>query len=266
MPTPHDIIQDWEHGVISFFIISAAVVVFYAFLVVIDQHHRMKPPKRKIFVAGCAFICIVALWTVLALASHFVNFMTAVTGHLNQQIEDMRTAAISRENRGLIAGVLVATPAVSTNGVLTTNSTITLQSISSSPENRTVEPGSGLIFVLRVVNSGAPTTAWDFRAYIILPGPDEQKMDASIPSILIPTADTLPSIPTVAGLFQPDAKNFLLNGLAFTPLATGAAQNYWLVVHVNGLHDIPTGTKYVITFHDVYGRTVKVEHTWVPNQ
>jgi hypothetical protein len=259
-----DIIQDWERGLISFFIVSAAVVVFYVFLVVIDQHHRMKPPKRKVFAAGCAFMVFMALWMCLASASHFIGMMMSVTKHFNQQVEDMRTAAIGRENRGLSAGVIGITPiknVTSTNPNPNINFT-TLQGVVDSVQKKTIESGTEFAVAIRIANAGPPTTAWNYRAYIILPGQDSKEIDAIIPGLLLEKAG---DISTAFGRVKATKENFMIDALSSTPLATGAAGIYWMEIHINGIKEVPLGTHVVITFTDVFDRVTKVDYIWAQN-
>jgi hypothetical protein len=191
------------------------------------------------------------------------SMMTSATRHLNQQVEDMRIAAVGRENRGVEAGVFFAGKSVS---VFMTNvdfSTATSQGMSLTPENKTMQSGADMIFVLRVSNSGAPTTLWNYKAYINLIGQDgkEHEMDASIPSTIIRTNNV---IMTLVGPITLTKENFLLDALSFDPMQTGAAGNYWLTIHINGMAEIPTGTHVIITFNDVLGRETKIEHVWMP--
>lgn len=255
MPNIQDILQDWKLGVWSFLIISAGVVVFWGLLSLFNQQRLMQPPKARIVIAGCAFIGFIFFW-----------FFLTELARVSSELKDIHATAIERENRGLRAEILLAGPVVGTNAPPSTNTTVTLQGISSSPQNRTMETGIDMAFVLRIANSGAPTTAWAFKAYIILP--DGKEMDAGIPSIVIPLDKDkeIATLSTVVGPYRLTGSRFILDALAFTPLETGAANNYWLMVHVNGLHEVPSGTKFIITFDDVYGRETKVQDLWIPGQ
>jgi hypothetical protein len=256
MPTITDVLDNFKIGAYSFIIIAAGAVILWGALYVFNQHHRMNPPKTRIIIAGCAFIAFLFVWFVLSGISW-----------LGHQISDMRTAAVGRQNRGLGADIIQASPIHSVNliaGAPTNGEVGTLQGVISSPENRTLQSGIDMSFVLHVYNSGEPTTAWGFNSYIVLP--DGKEMDASIPSVLVEPDKDLGIIPTSVGNYKLSGDKFLLNALAFTPMATGAAGDYWLTVHVNGLSEVQSGTLFVITFKDVFNRTTTIQDRWIPNQ
>jgi hypothetical protein len=71
-------------------------------------------------------------------------------------------------------------------------------------------------------------------------------------------------IPTVVGPMPQTKQNFLMTGLSTEPLANGAAGNYWVEIHVNGLSELPAGTHIFITFHDVYNRYTTNDYMWEP--
>ena len=104
---------------------------------------------------------------------------------------------------------------------------------------------------------------FNYKSYIILIGQDgkEHEMDASIPSVVTKTNE---SVMTIVGPVNITKGNFLIDALSFTPLASGAAGNYWLLVHVNGINEIPTGTHIVISFTDVFERETKIDYIWTP--
>ncbi|HUA68867.1 MAG TPA: hypothetical protein VMA13_10005, partial [Candidatus Saccharimonadales bacterium] len=117
--------------------------------------------------------------------------------------------------------------------------------------------GINMLFVMRVSNSGAPTTAWNWRAYVVLPGGGV--MDAQIPSVM-----GLPQTPLVTafGPYTPKLEDHLIGALSSSPLPSGGGKEGWIVVHVDNLSRVQNGTHFVITFEDVYGRETKVDHLW----
>jgi hypothetical protein len=249
MPNFKDIFaNDWL-GFWSFVIIAAGIVLFWGLLFIFNQHHRMKPPKARIIIAGGAFIAFVLLW-----------FFLTGFARICHELNDVRSASVRRENFGLEAGVISAYPVKETGTATNYDaSEITAQSMTLSPENRKLQSGIDIGEVLHIANAGDPTTIWDCQTYIILPGGKE--MDASMPSLLVTTNQTVPS---VIGLIKITKENFLLNALSTTPLATGAAGNYWIEIHVNGINEIPAGTHVFVTFHDVYNRPTVIDYMWEP--
>ena len=252
MPNIQDIIQNWKLGVWSFLIIAAAIVVFWGFMVLFNQQHRMKPPKARTIMGGCGLLGFLFCW-------FFLTELARVGGEIN----DMHNAAVQRENRGLSADILFAGPtAVMGTNVGTNIYTSKIQGMSSGPTTTSVLNGADVLFVLHIANAGAPTTAWGFRADII--PPSGEKMPAMIPSLTIPDGGQVPLIPTATGGYRTEPDNYLLDSLSFTPLQTGAANNYWLLIHINGITKIESGTVIIITFQDVYGRTVTIQDKWIP--
>jgi hypothetical protein len=252
MPKIQDILQNWMLGFWSFLIIAAVIVTFWGLLYLFNQHHRMKPPRARIVIAGCGFIGIIFLW-----------FFLTVLAHFSAELRDMHNASVGRENRGILAGILCAAKSIPqpppTNYDI---SSVTSAGMSLSAENKTYGSGADAMFVLRVCNSGPPTTLWDFKSHVILSeqGGGEREIDAIIPSMIIPKTNN--ALQTIIGPYVPTKENFLLDALSQRPLETGAAGNYWLLVHINGINEIPIGTHVIITFHDAYGRETKIDHMW----
>lgn len=224
----------------------------------IDRHAIMKPEKRKYFYGGLVFISMLCFAMVLFLC----DMMTSVTKHLNAQIEDIRTSATQRENRGLEVGLfstgLVKPTAPATNYDV---ADLTEQSMPLSPQNRSMQSGVDVAVILHISNAGEPTTIWNCQTYAILPGGKE--IDATIPEVVVSTNQ---SVPTLIGMVQLNKTNFLLDALSTTPLATGASGIYWVAVHINGISEIPAGTHIYITFDDAYNRKTKVDYMWEPGQ
>jgi hypothetical protein len=176
---------------------------------------------------------------------------------VDNELAAIRTETLELSKRGLKADVLAAsgiTPTIQTNST----SLATVGGAPYSPLNRTIESGINMAFVLRVSNSGRPTTAWGWRASIVLP--DGKEIPAIIPQCTLPTNSG--AFPTVIGPVILTKENNMLEALSFNPLATGAGEVVWLVVHVNGLEKPPEGSHFIITFEDVYGRQTKIDHPW----
>ena len=222
-----------------------------------DRHHVMKAPKKKYFFVGISLIVGIVFGVTLI----FCGMMTSVARHLNRQVEDMRTAAVGRENRGLIAGILCIAKINSLEDTNVVYNEPTSQGLYSSPQNKTIETGSDFCVVVRISNQGAASSLWNYKAYIVLPGGKE--IDASIPSLKIPKSSNV--IPTLFGPYKCAKENFLLDALSFSPMESGASGNYWLLIHVNGITEVPSGTHFIISFTDVFVRETRIDYIWISN-
>lgn len=238
--------------------IAFSAVVFGA-LWVFDKHNAMNPKKKKYFFIGLSLLATLFIGTAFTLCA----FMSSAAKHFDQQTEDMRMAAIGRENRGITAGVIACSKSVQEISTNYDASLVTGSGISSAPANRTMQSGAEAVFVLRISNSGMPTTLWNYKAYINIHGQDgkDHEMDASIPSIVAKTNNVMQ---TIVGPINLTKEDFLLDALSFKPIETGAAGYYWLVIHINGIPEIPVGTHVFISFTDALGREIKVDYPWTP--
>lgn len=245
--------QNWVIWIIALIFGIAIAAIAFGALWIFDKHNAMNPKKRKYFFIGISLLSALFIGT----AAIICGVLTSVTNHFDQQTEDMRTAAIGRENRGIQAGILNISKIVilsNTNG--TDFSQATSQGIPNSLENRTIETGADLGVIIRVSNAGEPTTLWDYKCIIILPGQNGRQIDAMIPSVIMSNQ----VIPTIVGPIKMTKENFLLDALSSNPLPTGAAGCYWLDIHVNGLHEVPLESHIIISFHDVIGRETKIDY------
>jgi hypothetical protein len=184
--------------------------------------------------------------------------------HFNSQIEDIRNSSSQKGDfeAGVLAALQVGTSEPIINNVEGT--------MSGEGGAAGTESGINMLFIIRVVNKGAPTTAWNWKASVTLPGGG--KMDAQIPSIAHfgsgsgDTSSPMPPLPTAYGPYKLKMEDNLLGALASSPLASGAGKQGWVVVHVNGLTEPPTGATFTISFEDVFGRQTKVEDLWQPGK
>jgi len=71
---------------------------------------------------------------------------------------------------------------------------------------------------------------------------------------------------TAVGPYKLEGDKYLLNALASTPLETGAAGNFWMEIHINGLNEVPLGSLIIISFEDVYGHVITIQDNWTPSQ
>lgn len=115
-----------------------------------------------------------------------------------------------------------------------------------------------LLVIAKVDNAGPPSTAWDWKAHVELPG--GAKMTAGIPAVSILT-NSLP-IPTIIGEYQPRNENNLLQLLALTQLEQGGSKIGWLMIHLPDITELPTNSMIHISFANVFGRETKAAHFW----
>jgi predicted outer membrane lipoprotein len=131
------IFQNGTSWILGLLLATIFYFALFGALWLFDKHSIMKAPKKKYFFVGISLLFAVFFGLVFI----FCGMMTSVTRHLNRQVEDMRIAAIGRESRGLIAGVLSAGPITTTNKMPSTNAISTLQGMPTSQINRTMESG-----------------------------------------------------------------------------------------------------------------------------
>lgn len=246
MPTFTDIIQNYVMAIYSVVISAVFLVIIYGLLWILNRHTIMTPPKRRIFFIGGFAISFLVVWICLSVIARF-----------DQQIEDIRNGSMQKGD--LRAGILAALPL----GKSEPSTNIIEGTMSSAGGNAAAaQSGINMLFIIRVVNLGAPTTAWNWKASIILKGGGT--MDAQIPSIAhFGDASTpLPPLPTAYGPYTLKMDDNLLGALSSSPLVSGAAKQGWIVVHVNNLTEPPEGATFIITFEDVFGRQTKIEDVW----
>jgi hypothetical protein len=196
------LLQNWGLEVLAVIIGVLFYCGLWFSLFLFGRHDVTTAPKKKHFFIGISFLVTVFFGLVLILDS----MMSSVARHLNQQVEDMRIAAVGRENRGLYGDIVLAGPGASNNNpkYAPTNYTATLQGMPSSPLNSTLQSGVDMDFVLHIYNSGPPTIVWNFKSYIILPDSNGKQVDAIIPSLLISkNSKEIATIDTPVGPYQP---------------------------------------------------------------
>ena len=219
----------------------------YGFLYVLGKHTVIAKEKRKYF---------------FLLASIVLFFSITMYERMDRQLEDIRSGA--SHPGGLHAGVIWVGRIDDsqfkyiTNAIPSTNDVFTMSSISTSPGNAQIGKGVNYVVILRVDNSGEQSVAWGWKASLVLPG--GSKLSGFIPSV----GGVDGTVPTVIGPIRMRLENNLLQSLSESPLARGTAKVGWLPIHFNGLNELPNGSVIQITFIDVFGHEVKVEHVWGP--
>jgi len=171
---------------------------------------------------------------------------------------------VQKQQGGLHAGVIwVGRLADSqimeiTNSIPSTNVTVTMSGISTGPGNAQIGKGVNYLVILRVDNSGEQSVAWGWKASLVMPG--GSKLSGFIPSV----GGVDGTVATVIGPVRMRLENNLLQSLSESPLARGTARVGWLPIHFNNLNELPQGTVIQITFTDVFGHEVRIEHVWGP--
>jgi hypothetical protein len=165
-----------------------------------------------------------------------------------------------KESDGFKASIILAAP-VPPGIVKTVTDATNASAATFSSENAGSTKAAGginMLFIVRVVNPGAPSVAWNWKASVTMPG--GTTLDATIPSI----SGMNGTIPTLVGPYNANMENNLLQRLSTRRLETGDGTIGWFLVHVNGLDSPPEGAHFVISFSDVFGHETKVDDHWIP--
>jgi hypothetical protein len=157
-----------------------------------------------------------------------------------------------------VLGVVPIPPShvqASTNiSALATNAVATMSGIGT---NKLEEGGINLIVILRVSNSGQPSTAWNWR--VDLKAPNGNVFSAVIPSV----ASIAGNFTTKIGLVHIGLENNLLSMFNETSLPTGTAKVGWIPLHINGLNSIEDNSELLIVFDDAFRNPVVKRHRYV---
>ncbi len=174
---------------------------------------------------------------------------------------DILDHAPESKHIGFQASVLGAGPSAEGRAILVTNLSEFPKSGAGGASNSTPPDANGFSFqmVLRVVNAGESSVAWNWKAYIILPN-SKEKIEALIPFYV--SCDG--TMTTPFGPIQITTENNLVQSLVTTELPRGRAAIGWVGLHVNGIKSVPWGTRFVITFEDAFKHETRVEHVWDP--
>lgn len=124
------------------------------------------------------------------------------------------------------------------------------------------EKGVNLFVILKIDNIGPPSTAWSWKARIVIPGGTE--IAAAIPGVLISSNST--PIGTLIGPYFPKMEDNLVSSMALTQLAQGGSKIGWLLLHIGGITQIPENSRICISFQNVFGKETKIEHPWEPGK
>jgi len=206
---------------------------------------RVIRPKRKVFWIAGFFTAFLA-----------VDLLVESARHFNSQMEDIRNA--TPRHGGFRAGLISAFKINNPMQPSTNQITVTMSGI--GPQNANIDQnGANFGFILRIENSGQPSVAWNWKVSIYLPS--GQQMDAAIPSLAV---DSSGPIATIIGPYYLKMEDNLIQSLATSPLPTGAGKIGWMIIHMNGINEIPIGSRFILTFDDVFGRQTKIEHVWAP--
>jgi hypothetical protein len=127
-----------------------------------------------------------------------------------------------------------------------------------APENWKQEKGIDMLFILRVVNPGPPSVAWNWSASVLLPGGTTYR--GTIPAL--GSFGIAENIPTIIGPFSATTQNNLIKTMTDRPLESGGNVIGWIIVHVNGLNSPPIGARFDISFEDVFGNKTTVSDVW----
>ena len=205
----------------------------------------MTPPKRKVFWIAGFFVAFLVVDVLVESARHF-----------NGQMEDIRTAnpRHGRFRAGFLSAFKINNPIQSSTNQIT----VTMSGV--GPQNAKIDQnGANFGLILRIENSGQPSVAWNWKVSIYLPS--GQQMEAAIPSVAVESAGP---IATIIGPYYLKMEDNLIQSLATSPLPTGAGKIGWMIIHMNGINEIPIGSRFILTFDDVFGRQTKIEHEWGP--
>jgi hypothetical protein len=146
------------------------------------------------------------------------------------------------------------------SGPVVTSTNVSLATISSENAGLTkIGSGISILFIVRIVNTGPDTTAWNWKAGVAIPG--GSTLEGTIPSVS-ELADVI--LPTVIGPYKPTKDNNLLQVLSTHPLKTGDTITGWLVMHVNGLDSTPNDCHFIVSFEDNFGRQIQIDDHWQP--
>jgi hypothetical protein len=117
------------------------------------------------------------------------------------------------------------------------------------------------MMVLRVVNAGEPSVAWNWRAWYVLPNKKE-RIPAKIPNVANISGDI--PVYTPFGPLRMAVENNLVQSLVTTELPRGQAVIGWVPIHIAGIAAVPWGTRFIVSFEDAFKHETTVEQTWDP--
>jgi hypothetical protein len=170
---------------------------------------------------------------------------------------------VGRQNLGFQAMLLGAgqTYMVQSNDILTNASQLPSNTIGAATPTAPDADGFNLEMILRIVNAGETSVAWNWRAFYVLPGSKEQ-----VPT-LIPSYFAISSpgpVMTPFGALHVTSENNLVQSLVTTSLPRGQAVVGWVIIHVNGIKTLPWGTRFILTFEDAFRQETRVDYVWQP--
>jgi hypothetical protein len=157
------------------------------------------------------------------------------------------------------ASVLFATPVVNQAQIITNSAEIPNNTVGAAVDVTMLDTnGANFELILRVVNIGkSASVLWDWKVLAILP--NGQRIPAQIPYVISVQGTPLA---TPFGPFRCTVENNLVQALVTRELPVGSAAVGWITFHVNGITKVPLGTRFVITFEDVFGRETVIQHLW----
>jgi|GEM_PF-4239389 len=236
-----NILENWLLVLLTAIVTALVLWGVHGILYAFGKESTLTPERRKYF---------------YGIGSIFVFCFLLFAQHITSLLQDI--SAASPRKGGFRAGFLALIKIDSIKFAdLATNqvSTITMSGIGGTP--RISEHGVQIGLIVKIDNSGQPSTAWNWKAHVEIPG--GSKLEARIPGVSI-QSNTI--VQTVVGPFTIAPENNLISSLSVNPLPTGAGTIGWLMIHVNEISAIPEGARIVLTFEDVFSRPTKVQFVW----
>ena len=232
-------------GLVTFIISCVLTGLAWLVLYSLGKDTSIQPKKRKYFLLGSTVLFLIIISAYLT---------------IHRQLEAIsKTTPRSGNMQADVLGVVPIPPShvqASTNiFVLTTNPVVA--TISGIGTNKLEEGGINLIVILRVSNSGQPSTAWNWR--VDLKAPNGNLFPAVIPSV----AAIAGNFPTIIGEVHIGLENNLLSMFNETSLPTGTAKVGWIPLHINGLNSIEDNSELLIVFDDAFRNPVVLRYRYV---
>ena len=266
-----NMLQGWVCGVVTLLCSLLFSAFLYGVAYAFGKEGDVVPRRRWILFVGSGLMA----FAVLSAVEHFYNSMIRsqiAYAQLNvliskqlevadKELEAIRNQTSEVASRGLKADILGVIKLV--NQIKSaTNASIagTVSGVSDNELNSNIGSGIDMALILRIANSGMPATAWKWKVRLVLP--DGKEIPASIPELVLKDGESIGILPTVAGNYDLVKNRNLLQAMSFEPLGSGASADLWTIIHVNGITKLPKNSHFIIGFEDVYGRLIKVDHTW----
>lgn len=231
-------IDSLAEDLIKYLVYTALGAVFWRLIKMMNGWKGWKTSKRKEF----------AFWAVsLPAMFALVTFASGLGGARGGKFK---------------AGVIAISQFLNPIPFLDTTNQVkaTMPGISPSAWSRMDAKGANFLAVLKVDNAGPPSTAWNWKGTVEIPG--GTKLDAIIPAVSIGT--NIQPLNTIIGPYTPKNENNLIELIGLHQLAQGDSKMGWLMFHVSGITEMPPKSIIRISFDNVFGRQTVIEHQWMP--